>query len=108
MGVAAQVVVNGERVADLWRGETYAGVFRPGEMVLRTGAWTVPGVFTERFTAEPDTDYEFEISPRGEQLAVDTVFGPLGLAGFLDPAVIAVLDERAGPFSLTLKRAIPR
>lgn len=101
MGVQARIDVNGERVAELWRGESYAGVVQPGSIVLATDAWSTPGNFRAHFTAEADKEYTFEISPRGGHMATLTFFGIIGAA------VDASIDENTGPFSIYLKEIKP-
>ena len=101
MGVQARIDVNGERVAELWRGESYAGVVEPGRVVLTTDAWSTPGNFLAHFNAEADREYTFEITPRGGHMATLTFFGIAGAA------VDASIDKNTGPFSVYLKEIKP-
>lgn len=101
MGVQARVDVNGERVTELWRGESYAGVVQPGKVVLATDAWSTAGNFRAHFNAEADREYTFEVSPRGGHMATLTFFGIVGAA------VDASIDENTGPFSIYLKETKP-
>ena len=101
MGVQARIDVNGERVVELWRGESYAGVVQPGKVVLATDAWSTPGNFRAHFNAEADREYTFEVSPRGEHYATLVFFGIVGAA------VDASIDENTGPFSIYLKETKP-
>ncbi len=101
MGVQARIDVNGERVAELWRGESYAGVVQPGRIVLATDAWSTAGNFRAHFNAEADREYIFEVSPRGGHMATLTFFGIVGAA------VDASIDENTGPFSIYLKETKP-
>ena len=97
LGVQARIDLNGERVAELWRGESYAGIVQPGRIVLATDAWSTPGNFRAHFNAEPDREYIFEVSPRGGHMATLTFFAIVGAA------VDASIDENTGPFSIYLK-----
>ena len=101
MGLQARIDVNGERVAELWRGESYAGVIQPGKVVLSTDAWLAPGNFRAHFKAEADREYIFEVSPRGEQLTT------LPFYGVVRVTVEAAIEENTGPFSIYLKETKP-
>ena len=101
LGVQARVDVNGERVAELWRGESYAAALPPGKVVLSTDAWSTPGRFLAHFNMEADREYTFEISPRGGHMATLTFFGIAGAA------IDAAIDENTGPFSIYLKETKP-
>jgi len=101
MGVQARIYVNDKRVAELWRGESYAGVIQPGKVVLAADAWSTPGNFRAHFNAEADREYTFEVSPRGGHLATLVFFGIVGAA------VDASIDENTGPFSIYLKETKP-
>ena len=66
LGVEARVEINGERVAELWRGESFSADYDPGRYVITTDAWsTFGGEYKYVLSAEPDTEYLLEISPRG-------------------------------------------
>lgn len=97
LGVQASVDVNGERAAELWRGESYAVALEPGKVILSTNAWSTSGRFVSHFTAEADREYVFEIAPRGGHFATLSFFGVVG------GAVHAAIDENTGPFSIYLK-----
>lgn len=97
LGVQARVDVNGERVAELWRGDSYAVAMQPGKILLSTDAWSTPGRFLAHFDMEADKEYVFEISPRGGHMATLTFFGIAGAA------IDAAIDENTGPFAITLK-----
>ncbi len=99
-GVAARVDINGARVAELSRGESYAGAYQPGEIVLTVDCSTTPEKFITRFKAEPDTEYDFEISPTPSQASVGMFFGLIGNA--VDPMKLP-----NGPFAATLKETKP-
>lgn len=80
LGVKAAVDVNGQRVAELWRGESHVEIVEPGEVNLATDAWSTPGHYRAHFHAEPDKEYTFEISPRGGHFASLAFFGIVGAA----------------------------
>lgn len=101
MGVQARIDVNGARVAELWRGESYAEVVQPGKVVLATDAWSTPGNFRAHFNAEADREYTFEVLPRGGHYATLAFFGIVGAV------VDASIDENTGPFSIYLKETKP-
>jgi len=101
LGVQARVDVNGERVVELWRGESYAAALQPGKVVISTDAWSTPGRFLAHFNIEADREYVFEISPRGGHMATLTFFGIAGAA------IDAAIDENTGPFSIYLKETKP-
>lgn len=101
LGVQARIDVSGDRVAELWRGESYTGVLQPGKVILSTDAWSTPGRFMAHFNAEPDKEYVFEISPRGGHYATLVFFGIVG------SAVDSAIDENTGPFAITLKEIKP-
>lgn len=108
IGVQARVDVNGVRVAELWRGESYAAAIQPGKVVLSTDAWSTAGRFQAHLNIDADREYVFEIGPRGEHFSTLTNFSLLGPAtGVLASAIEAAVDENTGPFSINLKEIRP-
>lgn len=101
MGVQARIDLNGERVAELWRGESYAAVVQPGKVILGTDAWSTPGNFRAHFNAKAGREYTFVVSPRGGHMATLTFFGIAGAA------VDASIDKNTGPFSIYLNDTRP-
>lgn len=97
LGVAARVDVNGKRVADLWRGETYAGLFEPGVITIQADAWSTPGRYTMNFQATPDVTYRIVVSPRAEHQTT------IALTGIIGSAINAVVQEQTGPFALSVR-----
>lgn len=97
MAAKATVDINGERVAELWRGESFSANYDPGRLVITTDSWGSPGEFTLVITTEPDTEYLLEISPR-EELMNSALFGYAGAI------VDAEVNENSGPFKLTIKK----
>ncbi|MDX2027197.1 MAG: hypothetical protein SFW62_01025 [Alphaproteobacteria bacterium] len=96
MGVTARVEVNGQKVAELWRGDAYATNVAPGPVTIAADAWSSPGRYSITLKALPDMDYTLEISPRGP-LASGVLLGVGGMA--LDSAV----NENSGSFQIAIK-----
>ena len=101
VGVGARIDVNGVRVADLGRGDTFSAVFPPGELTVSADAWSYPGRFSVTVKTEPGKEYVFEVSPRGESY----VAGMFGAAGM---AVDYSVNESGGAFQIRLKSVVPK
>jgi len=97
LAAAASVDVNGERVANLGRGQSYTGAVVSGPAIVTVSAWSAPGQSSYRFTVEPGKSYRLLVTPRGEPLAAGVagaaVAGPF--AGLATEAA-----EGGGPFQV--------
>lgn len=95
--LSARVDVNGQRIADLGRGETYSGVFDAGRLSITTDHWSSPGKFTVALNAESGAEYKLELSPREDSFLPGALFGIVGLA------VDAAVENNSGLFKLVIK-----
>lgn len=104
MGAKARVTINGEMVAELWRGESYAGAFAPGKQVISVDAWGASKRTVVQLLAAVDTEYTLEIAPNGENLGSGALSaGLFGVVG----ALVHDDTRETGPFLIVLKRTKP-
>jgi hypothetical protein len=96
MGAQANVRVNGQEVANLWRDSSTTVNLSPGANVITVGALLHPGVWTINLHAKPGATYAIEISPRVESYA------PVLIAGLAGSMVDAAVNENAGAFQMRL------
>lgn len=96
MGAQANVRVNGQEVANLWRESSTTVNLSPGANVITVGALLHPGVWTINLNAKPGATYAVEISPRVESYA------PVLIAGLAGSMVDAAVNENAGAFQMRL------
>jgi len=101
MVLNARLDVNGVRVAQLKRGESYVAVLKPGVVNLGADGWGWSGNYKASFNLEADREYFFELGPREGSLAVVVAFGGLGAD------ISAAVGENTGPFSMKLKDIKP-
>lgn len=85
----ATVTLNGAKIADLGVGQSYTGSVAIGPAVLTVSAWSSPGQWTLRFTAEAGKSYRFVVSPRLENTTSGMLGGMAGQA-----------QEGGGPFKI--------
>jgi len=93
--VAADIAVNGSKIASLDKGAAYTGSVPPGPVTLTASCACDLGHYTIHFNAQAGKRYAFEVSPRNEQYAA-TVFG--GLVGYAVDA--AANGETGGMFKI--------
>ncbi len=97
LALSARVDVNGQRIANLGRGDTFSDVFDAGKLVITTDHWSSPGKFTVAINAEPGAEYKLELSPREASFLPGALFGIVGLA------VDAAVENNSGLFKLVIQ-----
>lgn len=102
MGAKARVTINGKMVAELWRGESYAGAFVPSRLVISVDAWGAPKSTVIQLTAAADTEYALEIAPNSGNMGSGALAaGLFGVVG----AVVHDETRETGPFLIVPKSA---
>lgn len=96
--VNARVDLNGERVAELSRGQSFITNVNPGKINFSLDAWGWSGRYLTSVNLEADKTYVYEVGPRSGSLGTALAFGAIGTA------VDAALNENTGPFSAELKQ----
>ncbi len=94
---AADVSLNGRKIASLGRGSSTVENIQTGRNVLSVNAPTTFGHFTTTFEAKSGKIYTFEVAPRSEAMHVGAAFGMLG------EAVNAHVNDNTGYFQIVLK-----
>ena len=94
-GAPATVKVNGQKVADLWAGNSSVVDISPGKNAVTVEAWSYPGTWTIDLDAKPGQSYAIEVSPRSESY-VPSLFGAVG--GAMDSNA----NKNAGAFQMRL------
>jgi len=97
VALSARLDVNGVRIADLGRGDTYSGIFDAGKLSITTDHWSSPGKFTVVLNAESGAKYKLELSPREDSFLPGALFGVVGLS------VDAALENNSGLFKLVIQ-----
>jgi hypothetical protein len=97
MGVSARIDMNGQRIAELWRGDVYVANVPPGKITLTADAWSTAGHYSATLDAQPDTTYTFEVTPRAEAAYL--------LGGLPAMAADYAVNENSGAFSIAVKDA---
>lgn len=102
MGVKARVTINEKIVAELWRGESYAGAFSPGKLNISVDVWSAPKRTAVQLSATADTEYALEIAPNsGNTGSGALAAGLFGVVG----AVVHDETRETGPFLIVPKSA---
>ena len=67
LAVSANISINGIQIAGLYRGDTFEGLYSPGEINISASTaalWLMPGTYTLKLNAEANTEYILEVSVR--------------------------------------------
>lgn len=95
---AADVSLNGRKIASLGRGSSTVENIQTGRNVLSVNAPTTFGNFTTTFEAKSGKTYTFEVAPNdNKSMMPGAVFGMLG------EAVDAHVNDNTGYFQIVLK-----
>lgn len=97
LALSARVKVNGIDVGALSRGDVTSIDVQSGRTIVSVDTATSPGTFSVSFTAQPNSEYLLEVSPRSDSFLPGLLFGYAGV--FLDSAV----NEQSGLFQLVGK-----
>lgn len=97
LAAAADVRLNGAKIANLGRGGSVVRDIPKGNNVLSVSTMGSFGRFTLTFDAKPSEVYEFVVSPRSGALMTGAAFGMIG------DAINASVSEQSGYFQIDLK-----
>ncbi len=99
MAAAADVRLNGTKIASLGRGGSAVHDIAKGRNTLTVSTLGSFGQYTTTFDAAPQKSYEFLVSPRKEAMGVGAAFGLIG------DAVSASNNDQSGYFQINPKSA---
>ena len=94
LALSARVVVNGQQIGELSRGDAISSDVTPGRVTVTTDTATAHGKYSVSLNLQRNTEYQFEVSPRGESYGPGAFFGVLGLAAD------ASVNENSGLFKI--------
>lgn len=97
LAAAVDVRSNGVKIASLGRGGSVVHDILQGQNTLSVSTPTAPGQFTVTFNAQSKQIYNFEISPRGSNVAGAYGFGLIG------DSINASVSEQSGYFKIAPK-----
>lgn len=78
MAVPASVKVNGNKVADLYGGNSHTLDIAPGKVSIMVDSWNYPGSWTDELAAAAGVTYEIEVGPREDGVGTAVMFGAIG------------------------------
>jgi hypothetical protein len=97
--LSARVDVNGRRVGEVGKGESFNVLIDPGRTLVKVDSAYSPGQFLISFTTEKGAEYRLEINDSLDKMDVDHVFG-------VPPKVAnGEVVESSGILKITMTRA---
>jgi hypothetical protein len=92
--VSPAIEVNGVKVAELARGQTYATAGPPGPVTVAVYHWQHPGRYRITINTQAGKTYRMIVSPRSESMYFGLVGGLAGIT------IDAIVNENSGIFQI--------